>query len=205
MPDEALLRALADGARVIRLGTLFAHPNGAGGNLTIEHRSDMRLEGFELDEEWFAFVSSLVPTEIADGLSAEQGGFLAALGGAGGAWIVGPHSTPSDLDVVVVPRTPVTLAAADEMGFTFETADGAHFNLSEFGMRLFAQIDGTSTLREMAAVVMSSALADPEDREVVARAEAASGRSFDSLFMDEVLGFVTAIVESGSASIEPVA
>lgn len=193
-------RVLAQGARVIRLGTMF--PAGDGGNLTVEHRADGHREGFELDPEWFAFVAGLTSTEIVDDLSAEQVGFVMALAEAGGLWVVGPAATTSELDIVVVPRLGITFIEDDATGFTYRTTTGDRFTLSEFGVRLLTQLDGARTLAEMASLVAAGALSDSSDREAIERAEAATARSFDALLMDEVLAFVASLVTSGSASVE---
>jgi hypothetical protein len=173
------------GVRFVRLGYLTKFENGY--TLTVGDWSGGVRRGVKLTPTYHRFVSSLDPTVDDREFVVEGWGLLGWLAGEGFIALVQADATPGDLTMIPVVRHEIMTVEELEEGYLLRAGDDDPFAVSELGARFLPLMDSKRTLGQIAQIVKTEILADPEGRVIVEQEEKREGRSFDSFLVEEAL------------------
>jgi hypothetical protein len=189
------------GVRFVRLGYLTKFESGY--TLTVGDWSGGEQRGVKLTPTYHRLVSSLDPTVDDREFVAEGWGLLGWLAGEGFIALVQADATPEDLTMIPVVRHEIVIVEELEEGYLLRAGDDEPFAVSELGARFLPLMDSERTLGQIAEIVKTEILADPEGRVIVEREEKREGRSFDSFLVEEALVLIRDLTKSQAITFEP--
>jgi hypothetical protein len=189
------------GVRYVLLG--FLTPSESGYTLTVGDRAGGEKRGAKLTPAYHRVVSSLDPTVADREFAAEELGLLGWLAGRGFIALVQADAGLEDLTMIPVVRRGIVIVEGLEDGYLLRAGDDEPFAVSELGARFLPLMDGERTLGQIAEIVKTEILADPEERAGVEQEEKKHGRSFDSFLMEEALVLIRDLTKSQAITFEP--
>lgn len=189
------------GVHYIRLGYMIATADGY--NLTVGDRAGGTPKGLSLTAQYFDLLVSLDPTVSDRNFTAEEQGLLWWMAREGYVALVGADGALRDFDIVAVSRKNLQLVEELEQGYRVRTESGQPFKVSELGYRFLPDMDGHRSLDEIGETVLRNTFAHVGDRENALQFEAASGRSFESYLVMELLQLIKDLTTSGAMTFEP--
>jgi hypothetical protein len=189
------------GVRYVLLG--FLTPSESGYTLTVGDRAGGEKRGAKLTPAYHRLVSSLDPTVADREFAAEELGLLGWLAGRGFIALVQADAGLEDLTMIPVVRRGIVIVEGLEDGYLLRAGDDEPFAVSELGARFLPLMDGERTLGQIAEIVKTDILADPEERAGVEQEEKKHGRSFDSFLMEEALVLIRDLTKSQAITFEP--
>ena len=191
------------GVRYARLGYLT--PFESGYTLTVGDRTGGEKRGAKLTPAYHRVISSLDPTVDDREFVAEELGLLGWLAGQGFIAVVQRDAGLDDLTMIPVPRREMAFVEDLDEGYLLRVVDEEPFAVSELGARFIPLVDGERTLGQIAEIVKSEILADPEERVTVEQNEKDQGRPFDSFLVEEALVLIRDFATSQAITFEPAA
>ena len=191
------------GVRYARLGYLT--PFESGYTLTVGDRTGGEKRGAKLTPAYHRLISSLDPTVDDREFVAEELGLLGWLAGQGFIAVVQRDAGLDDLTMIPVPRREMAFVEDLDEGYLLRVVDEEPFAVSELGARFIPLVDGERTLGQIAEIVKSEILADPEERVTVEQNEKDQGRPFDSFLVEEALVLIRDFATSQAITFEPAA
>jgi hypothetical protein len=189
------------GVRYVLLG--FLTPSESGYTLTVGDRAGGEKRGAKLTPAYHRLVSSLDPTVADREFAAEELGLLGWLAGRGFIALVQADAGLEDLTMIPVVRRGIVIVEGLEDGYLLRAGDDEPFAVSELGARFLPLMDGERTLGQIAEIVKTEILADPEERAGVEQEEKKHSRSFDSFLMEEALVLIRDLTKSQAITFEP--
>jgi hypothetical protein len=151
------------------------------------------------------FLSSLDPTVDDREFAAGELAMLEWLAGQGLVALVPADATLEDLTMIPVPRRRMGFVKDLDEGHLLKVVDEEPFAVSNIGAQFIPFVDGDRTLGEIAEIVKSEILANPEEQGSVEQIEKDRGRSLDSVLVEEALVLIRDFAPSQAITFEPTA
>jgi hypothetical protein len=107
--------------------------------------------------------------------------------------------------MIPVPRRRMASVKDLDEGYLVQVVDEEPFSVSKVGAQFIPFIDGDRTLGEIAEIVKSEILANPEEQGTVEQIEKDQGRSLDSFLVEEALVLIRNFAPSQAMTFEPTA
>jgi hypothetical protein len=191
------------GVRYARLGYLTKFESGY--TLTVGDRIGGNKRGAKLTPPYYRLLSSLDPTVDDREFAAGEVGLLEWLAGQGLVALVPADATLEDLTMIPVPRRRLGFVKDPDDGHLLKVVDEEPFAVSNVGAQFIPFVDGDRTLGEIAEIVKSEILANPEEQGTVEQIEKEQGRSLDSFLVEEALVLIRDFAPSQAMTFEPTA
>jgi hypothetical protein len=191
------------GVRYARLGYFTWFESGY--TITVGDRIGGDKRAAKLTPPNHRFLSSLDPTVDDREFAAGELAMLEWLAGQGLAALVPADAALEDLTMIPVPRRDMAFVEDLDEGYLLQVVDGEPFAVSKIGAQFIPFFDGDRTLGEIAEIVKSEILANPEEQGTVEQIEKEQGRSLDSFLVEEALVLIRDFAPSQAITFEPTA
>jgi hypothetical protein len=191
------------GVRYARLGYFTWFESGY--TLTVGDRIGGDKRAAKLTPPNHRFLSSLDPTVDDREFAAGELAMLEWLAGQGLVALVPADATLEDLTMIPVPRRRMGFVKDLDEGHLLKVVDEEPFAVSNIGAQFIPFVDGDRTLGEIAEIVKSEILANPEEQGSVEQIEKDRGRSLDSVLVEEALVLIRDFAPSQAMTFEPTA
>ena len=191
------------GVRYARLGYFTWFESGY--TITVGDRIGGDKRAAKLTPPNHRFLSSLDPTVDDREFAAGELAMLEWLAGQGLVALVPADAALKDLTMIPVPRRDMAFVEDLDEGYLLQVVDGEPFAVSKIGAQFIPFFDGDRTLGEIAEIVKSEILANPEEQGSVEQIEKEQGRSLDSFLVEEALVLIRDFAPSQAITFEPTA
>jgi len=162
-------------------------------NIAVQDPLTRKPASYDLTPQALAILRSLDPTETDRDFTPEEKRLLELCSALRMVAMHDDDAPFSHLTIIPAPRYDVVLDAILEEGYRFSSEVDEPFELSEYGARLLARVDGRTSLGDIALAVERDALADPEDTAAIRVHEVEQHQGFHDFLRDEVFRFVAAL------------
>jgi len=191
------------GVRYARLGYFTWFESGY--TITVGDRIGGDKRAAKLTPPNHRFLSSLDPTVDDREFAAGELAMLEWLAGQGLVALVRADAALEDLTMIPVARRDMAFVEDLDEGYLLQVVDGEPFAVSKIGAQFIPFFDGDRTLGEIAEIVKSEILANPEEQGSVEQIEKEQGRSLDSFLVEEALVLIRDFAPSQAITFEPTA